>query len=488
MKRLTEFSPVKKYQQMSTPMRAALWFTFCNYLQRSISIITVPIFTRLLTTEQYGVYSVYLSWFEIFLLFLTLKLPYEGLNNGMIRYEKDKDGYVSSISVLMTVITAIGFCVYLIFRKQIDQITGLSTFLMVLMFIEILFHPPLAVWTNRKRFDFEYRGPVIVTAISAILNPIIAVVAVLNTSYKAEARVIATVAVQAVCGIVCYVLLLYRGRTGFQKEYWRFALSFNLPLIFFYLSQSLLSQCDRIMINYFCGTAEAGIYTVAYSAATLVQLAVAAVNATLHPWLCKKLKAKQYGDINGVALPASGILALATLAMTAFAPDLVRLLATAEYTEAFLIIPPVAASVYFIFVYCTFADVEMYYGENRYTAVVSIIAAVFNVALNYLCIPRFGYLAAGYTTLASYVLLAVMHYLLMRRTCRKHQVTHPIFDGRSFLLLSVVLLAASGSMLILYQFGFVRYVVIAAEALALWCLRKRIAAMIEKVKQEKETS
>lgn len=48
--------------EMSKPVKAAFWFTVCSFLQRGISMIATPIFTRLLSTENYGLYSTYLSW------------------------------------------------------------------------------------------------------------------------------------------------------------------------------------------------------------------------------------------------------------------------------------------------------------------------------------------------------------------------------------------------------------------------------------------
>jgi len=62
----------KIYNKMSIASKAALWFTICGFVQKGISFITVPIFTRLLTTEQYGVVSIFYSWESIFIIFCTL--------------------------------------------------------------------------------------------------------------------------------------------------------------------------------------------------------------------------------------------------------------------------------------------------------------------------------------------------------------------------------------------------------------------------------
>ena len=36
-----------KYIEMSAPVKAAFWFTVCSFVQRGISMLTTPIFTRL---------------------------------------------------------------------------------------------------------------------------------------------------------------------------------------------------------------------------------------------------------------------------------------------------------------------------------------------------------------------------------------------------------------------------------------------------------
>lgn len=67
---------IKKYEKMPVVARASLWFVICGFMTRGVSLLTTPIFTRLLTTEQYGVYSVFNSWLEIVTIFASLKLGY----------------------------------------------------------------------------------------------------------------------------------------------------------------------------------------------------------------------------------------------------------------------------------------------------------------------------------------------------------------------------------------------------------------------------
>lgn len=57
---------LKKYNSIPIAAKATIWFMICSVVQKCISLITTPVFTRLMTTEQYGQFSVYNSWLQIF--------------------------------------------------------------------------------------------------------------------------------------------------------------------------------------------------------------------------------------------------------------------------------------------------------------------------------------------------------------------------------------------------------------------------------------
>ena len=72
-------------------------------------------------------------------------------------------------------------------------------------------------------------------------------------------------------------------------------------MIFYYISQLILNQSDRILINYFEGSGKAAVYSVAYSAATLMLLVLSAINGSFNPWMYKKLKAGKFQEVGRTA-------------------------------------------------------------------------------------------------------------------------------------------------------------------------------------------
>ncbi|MDS9385551.1 polysaccharide biosynthesis C-terminal domain-containing protein, partial [Streptococcus pneumoniae] len=88
-------------------------------------------------------------------------------------------------------------------------------------------------------------------------------------------------------------------------------------------------------------------------------------------------------------------------------PEIIQLFAPKQYYEAIRIIPPVALSVYFMFLYPIFGNIEFYFEANHFVMWASIGGAIMNIFLNFIFLKHFGYIAAGYTTLFCYILFAL---------------------------------------------------------------------------------
>lgn len=149
---------LQKYKLMSAPAKAGLWFTICGFIQKGISFVTVPIFTRLLTTAQYGTVSVYNSWLSLVSIFCTLNLFYGGFNNGMLDYEDRRDEYVSAVQGLITFITIAWVGVYIVVRPLWNSLFEMNTTLVLVMFAEILATAALSLWSARERYEFKYKS------------------------------------------------------------------------------------------------------------------------------------------------------------------------------------------------------------------------------------------------------------------------------------------------------------------------------------------
>ena len=64
----------------------------------------------------------------------------------------------------------------------------------------------------------------------SVLSPIVGVIAVSLTEEKGIARILSAALVNICVGLFFYVLNVVRGKKLFSKEYWSFALKFNISI------------------------------------------------------------------------------------------------------------------------------------------------------------------------------------------------------------------------------------------------------------------
>ena len=469
-----------KYKNLSIPAKAGLWFTICGFIQKGISFITVPIFTRLLTTEQYGIVSVYNSWLSLVSIFCTLNLFAGGFNNGMLEYEDRRKQYLSAIQGLITSITCAWFVIYFLSRKFWNSLFEMNTALVVVMFAEVLISSALSLWSSRERYEFRYKHLVIVTISNAVFASLFSIVAIClsDSRYAAEAKIVShALVVFVICGII-YIQNLCRGKIFFDKLIWRNALLFNLPLLPHYLSTMVLNQADRIMISKMVGDSEAGIYSVAYSAAMILNIIVTSINNSFAPWIYGKLKEKDYNPIKRTATSLFAGFSIILAILISFAPEAIQILAGDKYSEAIIIFPSVATSLYFVFMYQIFANVEFYFKKNKFVTYASVTGAILNIFLNYIGISIWGYVAAGYTTLICYAVFGIAHYYFMLKVTNKEIPSIILFDGRTVFALGGGLLLFSIVMNVLYAYTFIRYLILVLIVIAIIINRNKIRDII----------
>lgn len=470
-----------KYSSINIAVKAGLWFTICNLLQKGITMISMPIFTRILTTEQYGVVTLYQSWYSIISIIVTLNLAGSLINNGMVKYEDRRSEFISSMQGLSTCVTIVFFIIYLVSMNFWNNLFHLSTVFMLTMFIQLLFEPAYLFWAQRQRYEYRYKSLVAVTLALSVTSPILGLIAVISTDYKAEARVISFALVQICIGIIFYILQAIKGKKFFEKEFWLFAIKFNLPLIPHYLSQIILGQSDRIMIERLCGTDSAAIYGVAYNLATVMTLFINAINSSFVPTMYENMKNRNYVQIRKSADLICAFMTVVICFFMLLGPEAISIFATSEYKTAVWIFPPVAASIFFTYIYTLFINVEFYYEKTHYVMSVSIIGAILNLVLNYIFIPKYGFVAAGYTTVFCYALFALGHFVLHKIILKKQGITEQVFKSKRILIYSIIVLAFVAVSNVLYKFTLARYILIAVAVLVTLVNYKKVISLTKRI-------
>ena len=139
-----------KWRSLPVTVKVSTAYIFCSILQRCLLFLTTPLFTRLLTTEQYGQIVVYSSWQGVLQIFLTLNLAYGSFGPAMLRFEQDRDGYIASVEGIGLVLSGIFLIIYLPFAHLWNRLFELPTWIVCLMVGEILSLSAIQLWSGKK--------------------------------------------------------------------------------------------------------------------------------------------------------------------------------------------------------------------------------------------------------------------------------------------------------------------------------------------------
>lgn len=458
-------------------------YAVCSILQKCLSFITLPLFTRLLTTEQYGQYTIYSSWSGMLMIFLTLNLAYGSFQTAMVKYEKRRDEYITAIQGICLLLSCIFLIIYLPLRNLWNRLFELPTVFVLLMVSEIIFSTATSLWMGKNRFEFKYKSVIAVTLLTAILSPVSAYILVSLTQEKGYARIVGYAGINILIGIIIFVLNTKRGKKLYNNEFWKYAFEFNLPLLAYYLSQVIFNQSDRIMISHITGNSDAAMYGVAYNLATILTFILNAINASYVPWLYGKIKDKKAEENKSISLVLVILMGLIILCIIWYAPEIVIIMAGEKYAIATYVVAPVAMSLLLLFYCQLFINVEFYYEEKKMLVYGSISAAVLNVVLNAILIPVFGFVAAGYTTLFSYTVFALSNFYTMRLVLKKRKLLDNLYDYKALLLVFIIFMASGFLGVALYKNLFLRILITIFVFVIIIINRNRFVNTLNRIKE-----
>jgi len=468
----------KKFKVASPAVKASIVYLFANLILKGISLISGPIFTRIMSLEQYGIVNTFMSWQNLIIVIVTLNLTQGVFNNGMLEFKENRDEFQFSLITVVTLLACIYGFFTIIFIDRISTFLELSPKLIFVMFMHFVFVTSYHIWNGRQRYEYKYKTVAVVMVLSAVLSLALGVTAVLfsRSDQAANARIYMMEGVNIVIGIYFYLCVAIRAKFRARLKYCIYALKFNIPLLPHYLSMYVLSGSDRIMISKLINMSATAIYSVAYTMASVINIFWQSTEAALSPWIYDKLEQGDTTAVKKITIKIIGLFGCLCLLCTLFAPEIMKILAPDEYSEGVYAMPSIAVGVYFTAVYSIYMRIELFYKKTAFSAIATGTAALINIILNYIFIPKYGFVAAGYTTMFSYALLSLLHYANVKKCgCEK------AIDNKLIFIISCGIVVSSIMVSFLYKFIIVRYSLILLVLLFGLIKHKLIFATLKKI-------
>lgn len=394
-------------------------YSIGNILLTLIGLISFPLWTRGLTTSDYGM----LNLVNISVYFLTA-FSKGGLQKSAIRFYSEfatnkrmmKDSYYYTTHIYGSVISSLLinglFIVFVVFTgfgtqsESLKILIGLTICLAVTESISnILFAFMRAAQKVYKYVSWNVIKGYVGIGLSALLF--------FKFKMGLVGLLLGQLIIEAIVVTILTSLLILANKIEFRAFSWNYfkeALRYGSPLVLFESSKLILTAGDRYLIQFFMGGASLGLYSVAYNITTYVSnLLSVPVNRTVIPMYLEiwerhgpeKTKAFLESVFDYFLMIAIPLI----FTFSYFSYDMIRIVASEKYLNGAGIVPFIVAPLIMQGAEGIYSSGLIIFKKTKVLMITTIIASIINIALNIVLIPSIGLLGAAIATLIAYVML-----------------------------------------------------------------------------------
>lgn len=393
--------------------RIAFFNILSTVVLKGSAFFTGMLFSRLLGGSGYGQLKLYNISVSIVTILFSLQTQ-TTLANARVEYpEEAQKGYQSSIMTLSVLFFGLCTGLTLMFLKPLSIQLELEPMIILLLLFQAFGNFCVEFLNKKNVYEFRAGWNMILSMVMVLVPLALAVVLILQMPYETRyvGRVIANSLSYGVVGTAVCVGILLRGRTYFQREYWKFCLVLALPAVFHNLSDLILNQMDSLMLNALMNTAAVGYYGNAWGFANFLFILFQALN---NIWCAYFFEEMKNGERQAMLEKTRNFLEVFTILSCGFmllAPEVYHVYAPKEFWVATMVIPLFTAAYYVNFL-CTFpVNFEYYHKRPKAVAVITVSSSLLNLVLNFVFIRAMGMAGAAVATLASHCFQLTLHHL-----------------------------------------------------------------------------
>lgn len=437
----------------SVLVKSSFWYTISSYLTHAIGFITTPIFTRILSKAEYGDFSVYVSWQNILIIICGIEV-FNTINRARFDYteEKDFNAYISSCLLLSSFVTAVVFAAYMLFQDFFYGIMLVKHKYMLVMFLYAFAIPAFSMFQTKQRITYRYKLNAGISFALVISSSVLSVVlATVMTEERIFGRILGQYILYVVVGLAFYAYFLKK-RVAFNLSYIKYAMQIAIPLVLSLLATNILMSSDNFVVKHLCDSEMVSNISLSHTVTNIILVLVRTLNGAWAPWFYDQLKVCEYRSIRKTFSIYIWLLVAGTVAVLLLGPEIMSILGGGEYADALDLLPMMLLNGILTALLSQFVYLETYHKKNKYAAIITGCAAVFNIGMDIAGVKLWDYKAVCYATVLTQTLMIIAHYrVTIKMEIRK---ILPAKDLFSFLSVSLALIPLS---LLLYRNDFIRW-------------------------------
>jgi O-antigen/teichoic acid export membrane protein len=391
---------------------------------KATGFLLLPIITRYLSLEEYGLYTNIQSAQAIMYLFATLSLD---AAYGRFIYD-----YNSSRKRLRLLTSTI-FTVFLLWNILYLGLSGVAVYYLIdswgyqelliallLPFIT-LFQQFIALNTALMQSRHHTKKLLSITTIAFFVTQAIVLSMLLGFDMGIKSFFIAQFLVSSV---VMYVHISMMRKEGllklftFKKHTFKKVFKYALGYIPTSFSGWIFAMSDRYIITYYVSLAMAGKYSFLMQLTMILQVIMQAIDTAYGPIFMALMKEKTKENVEKIKsyfTVMTFLLLFIYLGVVLFLPFLIESFFPEKYQGDYLLISILSMGFVFLSVRKMFANVLMYYKKSFWISISGYIPAIVNLGLNFIFVPTYGMYAVAWSTLASFFLYSVIVFTMAQK-------------------------------------------------------------------------
>ncbi|MBT3168639.1 MAG: oligosaccharide flippase family protein [Candidatus Cloacimonetes bacterium] len=403
-----------------------LQYSAGNFFNKFLLLALLPIYTRAMAPAEYAVYTNLIIFVSIAYLVYVL-----GIQQSLFSYfhhKKTADykySLISSVFILLTFIGMIFSSLIIIFKVELAVLLtrdisqqNLFYYIAIILLFDVINGISLAI-LNIMEKSKEY------VSLSIVKNTVLVILVLIakftdNLSVKnlffyitISAGITAIFSIFKMVKVQFNLAKKIENKIIFSAEIISNLLRFGLPMIPGTLAMLLLRAGDRYMLTYFSENTlyDTGIYAVGYRIGMIMIFLNSIVSLVYFPYAMRiadnKDAKKSYRKIFNFYILLGGILGSLIIL---FASEIFYIFIDKAYYGAIKIVFFGVISNYLLGIF-NIINLSFYVKKKAGNiAVAVIIGAILNIGLNYLLIPKFGLLGAGWASIIAYLFTVMMNY------------------------------------------------------------------------------
>lgn len=377
-----------------------------------INFFTIPIYTRVLGTDQYGIVSIYSTWVGIFSVIFGLQVQ-GSIGTATAHFDhKDLKEYLSSVLGMGALFSLFCLLIWVAFAHSISHILLLPISVVLCIALQSIGLFIINFSTLAYTFEKAAHKSFLVNVITAISTTALSLY-LLFFYFPGDYLYLGRIYGQVIPILFIALFLLYyvlrNGNFTIKKKYMLFCLPICLPLIFHGLSHIILGQSDRVMIQHMLDNHSTGIYSFIVIFTNVLNVIWSALNNTWVPFYYDDLKNQDYSAITVKTKSYLFNFSIISMVFCLWAPEVIKIFTPPPFWSGIRLLPYFVMSIYFVFLYSFPVNFEFYHRTTYLIAIGTIGAALVNIRLNYYMIPIMGMSGAALATLLAHIALFLFH-------------------------------------------------------------------------------